>query len=166
MSIMRNIIRRNGAVFLALALSVIGLKAIVPAGHMVAPTTGYFISIVPCPSTNALARAFAAKADRAETMHQAHVDHAAMGHGAVDHAALGHQPSTSDDAQGDNPSASQPQVDCAFSSLAFAATLPDKPGLEHSAAVAGQASTPPLPALVLVRSRYLRPPLRAPPLHA
>lgn len=163
MSVMHKLFRRNATLFFALALSVLGFNAIIPAGHMLAPSAVHFVSVVPCPSTNALARAFAAEADRADGMAATQIDHAAMGHGGMDHAAMGHHPSPANDADGDAPGASQPKVDCAFSSLAFAATLPVKPGIEHSALVASRSADLPLPILALVRSRYLRPPLRAPP---
>ncbi|WP_394730643.1 hypothetical protein [Altererythrobacter sp. GH1-8] len=147
MFVMHKLFRCNVALLQAPALSVLSLDAVVPAGHMLEPFTGHFLTLVLCSSTNPLVRAFAAEADCADGMAATQMDHAAMAHGAIDHAAMGHLPFPVYDVDSDAPGASQTKVDCALSSLAFAATLRVQPGDEHSALLATggpSATDPPL----------------------
>ena len=149
---------------LVLIASAFTINAVVPTGHMLAPSSSYLIEVVPCPSTNPLVRAFAQIEDASEV-----VDHAAMGHGdmahamptgGVDHAAMGHKAPSPDE---DAPARTQASKDCAFSSLSFAATVPDKPADFLTATDPAEALATLLSTLAIARVRYLRPPLRAPP---
>ena len=164
MANMRKYSRRYGSHFLALVLAVLGMTALVPAGHMVAPSAGHLISVVPCPKTNALARAFAAESSiAAGDESSGAAESSGILHG-VDHVAMGHIPPQGDDAEGGVPTASQRHVDCAFSSLAFAASLPEELGFEQIEVEASKTAERPFPVLILARGCYLRPPMRAPPL--
>ena len=146
-------IRRTSAmrpgIFLALLLAALGMNAIVPAGHMVAPSTTHFVTIDPCPETNALYRALASAKI-----------HEPAAPTALDHAAMGHHTPPLDDEQ---PASTASKADCAFSALAFAGMLPEKP-VEFASAPGGIGpDARPLPTLALAPVRHLRPPLRAPP---
>lgn len=153
---------------LVLFATAFSINAFVPVGHMLAPSGSHLINVVPCPSTNPLVRAFAQIEDAAEVVDHAAMDHGDMVHampkGGVDHAAMGHHvPSPDDEAP---PTSVQSGNVCAFSSLAFAATLPEKPVLLLIKSGKGPELAPPLPALTLSPARYLRPPLRGPPARA
>jgi len=145
----RRILALRPDIFLALLLAALGMNAIVPAGHMVAPSTTHFVTIDPCPETNALHRALASAPI-----------HRSVGPDGVDHAAMGHHTPAPDDEQ---PASTASKADCAFSALAFAGTLPEKPALLAIALDRIAADARPLPILVLAPVRHLRPPLRAPP---
>ncbi len=143
-------LRRKGAVaLLGLALSVLSLHAIIPAGYMIVPSSAQLFAVVPCPSSNALAW---------------NLPLPPAGHKGIDHAAMGHHGPVQQEGQGPPEEPSQPKADCAFSVLSMSAMLPgsdlqDMPGV---AAETREAVT--LPALDLALPRRLRPPLRGPPL--
>jgi len=121
------------------------MNAFIPAGYMIAPSANHFFTVTPCPSSNPLA----------------HVSSkAAKPHAAMDHAAMGHVPSGMQD---EAPVSAQSNVDCAFSALTFDATVPEKPASLVNVLDGSRAADTFLPALAVVRKRYLRPPLRAPP---
>lgn len=141
-------LRGKGSPLLAFALAVLGLNAIIPTGYMIVPSATHVLAIVPCPSTNELARIVPATAEP---------------HAAVDHMAMGHHEAGTTEAGESPPASAQPDLDCAFSALSLAAMLPDRVALHGS----GFAVDPPdaalLPTLLVEPLRYLRPPLRAPP---
>jgi len=145
MTSLRSSSRAKGRLLLALVCAALAMKALIPAGYMIAPSANHVFAITPCPSTNPLARVASGAADQ----------HAAMGH-----AAIGQGSSAPQDQL---PVSAQSNVDCAFSALAFAGTFPEKP---HSFEIvldrSGGGDTA-LPASIIVRNRYLRPPLRGPP---
>lgn len=153
MSLMRKQVRQRSQLLLVLALSVLGFTALIPSGHMLAPTTSGYLAITPCPETNALYRAVLAHAERN-----------APSSDGIDHAAMGHTPGGADDTGKTPSSGVSTGKDCAFSGLASGATLPDLPDIAGQAAVGADISTPELRAFAARAVRYLRPPLRGPPL--
>lgn len=153
MSLIRKQVRARSQLLLLLALSVLGFTALVPTGHMLAPTGTGYLAITPCPETNALYRAVLAHADRN-----------AQSDGGIDHAAMGHTGGGADDPDQAPPTGVSSGKDCAFSGLAAGATLPDLPELGAQMAIDDDVTTPELRALAARAARYLRPPLRGPPL--
>lgn len=143
-----SLLRKNGAALLGMALCVLSLNAIIPSGYMIVPSPTHVFAVVPCPSSNELARLTAAKPG-----HHEQVDHAAMGHHMPDQA----------ERDGTPPDASQPDPDCAFSALSMAALLPGTVAPENSEFPVEFLDEARLPALAVSLPRYLRPPLRAPP---
>ncbi|WP_199857778.1 hypothetical protein [Erythrobacter sp. EC-HK427] len=155
-------------------------QGLVPGGHMLAPSTAHIVSITPCPSTNALARAFAAYdpqpaaagSTAGEEDHHAHhatggVDHAAMGHGPASGPASGL--ASGDDASdeaGDDSGAQgfTPQGQCAFSGGSLAAGVPEQPQPAAILLQGDGAEAPPLQSAIIPPLRHVRPPLRGPPL--
>lgn len=130
---------------MALICAALAMNAFIPAGYMIAPSANHIFAVTPCPSTNPLARVAGAAADP---------------HATMDHAAMGHVPSGTQD---EVPVSAQSNVDCAFSALTFAAIVPEKPASLTIVLDRSRAADTFLPALAVVRKRYLRPPLRAPP---
>jgi hypothetical protein len=82
----------------------------------------------------------------------------------IDHAAMGHVVEGSDDDSDKGSGLASPSKDCAFSALASGATLPDAVGFDSLAAVESDLTAPELQAFATRPARYLRPPLRGPPL--
>ena len=145
MTSLRTSSRSQGRLFLALICVVLAMNAFIPAGYMIAPSANHFFTVTPCPSSNPLARVSSKAAEP---------------HAAIDHAAMRHVPSSIQD---EAPVSAQSNVDCAFSALTFAATVPEKPASLASVLDGSHAADTFLPVLAIVRKRYLRPPLRAPP---
>lgn len=145
MTSLRSSSRAGGRLFLTLICAALAMKAFIPAGYMIAPSANHIFAVTPCPSTNPLAHLAGDAASQ----------HAAMGH-----AAMGHGPS---DPQDKLPVSAQSNVDCAFSALTFGATLPGKPYAFATLLDIKGAADPFQPTIIVVRNRYLRPPLRAPP---
>lgn len=165
---LRKLSRANGRVVLALILAALGMTALIPAGHMIAPSAGHLLTVTLCPSTHALARAVQTKANDRAQMNHAAMDHAAMdhgeiGHGAMDHAAMGHGPPGSDD--GDHSSTASTSH-CAFSALNFAALTPGKPTLEVRVLTKPIRQVAQLRDFAIIHKNRLRPPERAPPVRA
>lgn len=135
---------RRRRLFLLL-IALLGLNALVPAGHMAAPGEGGGIAILPCPETHPLAHAFNAASDT-----QAASAHDRMGHRAAD--------------GDDGPAAAaQTKSDCAFAGLSPAGTLPDAGNAFSEPAVGSAAPERRLVTLAIRSGRHIRPPLRAPP---
>ena len=153
MSLIRKQVRARSQLLLLLALSVLGFTALVPTGHMLAPTGSGYLAITPCPETNALYRAVLAHADRN-----------VQSDGGIDHAAMGHIAGGADDAEQAPPSGVSSGKDCAFSGLASGATLPDLPSFSGQMVIDEDVTATELRALAAKAARYLRPPLRGPPL--
>jgi len=130
---------------MALICAALAMNAFIPAGYMIAPSANHLFAVTPCPSSNPLAHIASGTADP---------------HATMDHAAMGHVPSGTQD---EAPVSAQSNVDCAFSALTFAATVPEKPASLAIVLGRSRAADTFLPALAVVRKRYLRPPLRAPP---
>lgn len=145
MTSLRTSSQARGRLFLTLICAVLAMKAFIPAGYMIAPSANHLFAVTPCPSTNPLARVAGEAASQ----------HAAMGH-----AAMGHMPS---DTQDQVPVFAQSNVDCAFSALTFAATFPEKPHSFVTLLDCNGVADPFQPTIIVVRNRYLRPPLRGPP---
>lgn len=139
-------LRRNWHNALVLLLAVLGMHALVPAGHMLSPTSDNGIAVTLCPTTHPLARALPAIASD---------DH------GVDHAAMGHMPQSDD---GDSsPTATRGDSSCAFSAIGFAALDAERPVFEVPLRASAVPEFPPLPDLAVIEADRLRPPLRAPP---
>ncbi|WAT18104.1 hypothetical protein OZN62_00575 [Aurantiacibacter sp. MUD11] len=134
---------------LVLLLAVLGMHALVPAGHMLAPSGAHGITVTLCPTTHPLARALPAQAGEA---------------GAMDHAAMGHMPSS----PGDDtpPAATRGDSSCAFSAIGFAALDADRPAFDVLLRDAVPPESATLPQFGIVEADRLRPPLRAPPFFA
>lgn len=145
MTSLRSSSRARGRLFLTLICAALAMKALIPAGYMVAPSANHVFAITPCPSTNPLARV---------------AGEATGHHAAMDHAAMGHGPS---DPQDKLPVSAQSNVDCAFSALTFAATFPEKPHSFVTLLDRSGAADPFQHTIIVARNRYLRPPLRGPP---
>lgn len=145
MTSLRSSSRARGRLFLTLICAALAMKAFIPAGYMIAPSANHVFAVTPCPSTNPLARVASGAADP---------------HAAMDHAAMGHVPSDTPD---EAPVSAQSNVDCAFSALTFGATFPGKPHSFATLLDIKGAADPFQPTIIVVRNRYLRPPLRAPP---
>ena len=143
-----SLLRKKGAALLGMALCVLSLNVIIPSGYMIVPSASHVFAVVPCPSSNVLARHAASSAE-----HHEHVNHSAMGHHMPDQA----------ERDGTPPDASQPDPDCAFSALSMAALLPGTVAPENSEFPVEFLDEARLPALAVSLPRYLRPPLRAPP---
>ena len=151
---LRNMIRFRGKILLAMVVAALGMNALMPAGYMIAPSAAHGFAVTLCPKSNPLAQYAAAPTDS-----DAEIDHAAMGHDVADAAQ-------DDMGEGGHhgSSASSPKADCAFSAIAAAATLPEKPALEAIAIVRTRAllAKPQVPDVA--RRPYLQPPLRGPPI--
>ena len=171
MHALRRIFRGHGTRLLLLLLAALGAQGLVPGGHMLAPSAAHIVSITPCPSTNALARAFAAyDPQQSEAVSSAgeqdHHAHHAMG--GIDHAAMGHGVATGDDAgdeAGDDTGAQgfTPQGECAFSGGSLAAGIPEQPQPDAMLLQGDGAEAPPLQSAIIPPLRHVRPPLRGPP---
>lgn len=150
---LRTMIQFRGRLLLALVLAALGMNALVPAGYMIAPSAAHGFAVVVCPNSNPLAQYAAASTDA-----EAQVDHAAMGHhvAGADHGEPG-------DNGLEGSSAASPKADCAFSAIASAATLPEKPALESIAIVRTRALLAKLQVPDVARRPYIQPPLRGPP---
>lgn len=145
MTSLRSSSRARGRLFLTLICAVLAMKALIPAGYMIAPSANHLFEVTLCPSTNPLARIVSEAADQ---------------HAAMDHAAMGHGPS---DTQDKHHVSAQSNVDCAFSALTFAATFPEKPHSFVTLLGRSGVADAALPSSIIVRNRYLRPHLRGPP---
>ncbi len=150
MSLIRKLSTMRGPLMLALIMSALGMNALIPTGYMLAPSGDGSIAVTACPTTNALARSLA--------------ERDALADDGIDHAAMGHVVAGSDDDGDKGSGLASPSKDCAFSALASGATLPDAVGFDWRAAVGSDLATPELKAFPTQPARYLRPPLRAPPL--
>ena len=147
---MRRSYQAYGPVLLVLILSALGMNALIPAGYMLAPTADGFVAVTACQTTNVLARSLA--------------ERDALGADGIDHAAMGHVVSGADGDKEEGSGLSSPSKDCAFSALASGATLPDPVDFDWLAALGGSLEPPGLQAISTEPARYLRPPLRGPPL--
>lgn len=126
----------------------LGLNALAPAGYMIAPSATGWPVIVMCPQTHPLARLMALAARDNGSATTTSVDHAAMGHGDDD----------------SNPLAAQHNEDCAFSLALHLATGPiDSELLAALIAFILLLGLIAASRIVIRPSRYLRPPLRGPP---
>lgn len=150
MSLIRKLSTMRGPLMLALILSALGMNALIPTGYMLAPSADGSIAVTACPTTNALARSLA--------------ERDALADDGIDHAAMGHVVEGSDDDSDKGSGLASPSKDCAFSALASGATLPDAVGFDWLAAVESDLTAPELQAFATRPARYLRPPLRGPPL--
>jgi len=152
MTRLRNRIAINGHKVLVLLLAVLGMHALVPAGHMVLPDGEHGLAITLCPTTHPLARASASLEGD---------------HGTVDHASMGHASmAMGDDAQKDTPApnASRGDTNCAFAAMGLATLDTTGPLFDAPMRERAPATDAPLPDLAVLRDERLRPPLRAPPL--
>lgn len=150
---LRKLCSLQGHKFLTLLLAVLGMHALVPAGHMVGPSADNGVAVVMCPVTHPLAR----------ITPQGEMDHAAVDHGGMDHAAMGHVSNAPDDPAS---STAQGNVDCAFSALGSAAVDPGKTGFDPLGQRGQAAELPALPEFAVFKADRLRPPLRAPPIRS
>lgn len=141
-------LRKKGSALLGMALCVLSLNAIIPSGYMIVASPNHVFAVVPCPSSNVLARYAATDADH---------------HGQVDHAAMGHHVPDPADRDGAPHDTSQPDPNCAFSSLSMAALVPVGVAPETPKFLVESLDEATLPAPAVSFSKHLRPPARAPP---
>lgn len=137
----------------ALLLAGLWLNALAPAGYMIAPSATGWPAVTVCPETHPLARLVSHASHEMAASKAASVDHAAMGHGP-------HGP----DEKGS--SLSNQTQDCAFAGAQEQATGSIDPAV-LAAALAFVLLLGLVPSSPITGSprRYLRPPLRAPPVH-
>lgn len=138
--------RLRSQLWLAIVAATFAFSAIIPTGHMVAIGADLSVEIVPCPSKNALARAF-----QSDSAH-----HAGSSGDHPDH----HQGTTAgDDGAGENSS----NADCDLGTSGFGGPVSDTDDLATVEREQSASPLPALPALALSERKNLRPPLRAPP---
>ncbi|GMM91985.1 hypothetical protein [Qipengyuania sp. MTN3-11] len=143
---------------LVLLLLALGINALAPAGHMIAPGEHGLPTVSVCPETHPLVRAIAASREQHAMKGHSRADHAGMDHMTDAHARMGHAD------EGDERSSATPDEDCALAGVAQLAiqTIGDDLLAEEMAyaVLIGLASNRPL---ALRPPTYLRPPLRGPP---
>lgn len=137
---------------IAILLAGLTLNFLAPIGYMVAPSPAGWPSVVVCPETHPLARL-------AGPVSETRGAHTGKHTGTMDHAAMGHEQG------GDTTPSSSQSKDCAFSGALDLTAGAIDPGLLSATIVylllLGIASSRPV---IITERRYMRPPLRGPPI--